>query len=297
MRYMKPAWSITFFLEGFDAEEMLTSWKWQGSASSERFALSASVTGDPSSAMGRVTVRSWQPYKAAAIADARRAALDLCAVIGAATGGLSTRLVFPPASVDALEGAKSLGGIGLTDSVSFGLTQQLDSKVPWLIAVDKLADDPTLRADLDTFAVAKRELDQAARVLNLYRIYDRFTRGLLETVSPLLDDGKLREKILKAVVAELPEHLDSVARSRVHQTISNALLRVRSKSRSEVIHSAVVAMKGCETFSKTLLERIDSRRGRIAHNPTVLEEAVADQEADSALFSIVSAQIKERLGI
>ena len=294
---MKPAWSITFLLEGFDAEEMLTSWQWQGSANSARFALNACVAGDPISAMGRVTVRSWQPYKGDAIADARRAVLDLCAVIGAAAGGLSAKPLLPPVSVDALEGAKSLGGIGLTDSVSFALTQQLDKKENWLVAVDKLMDDPTRRADLDTFAVAKRERDQAARILNLYRIYDRYTRGLLDNVAPLLSDDKLREKVSKAAVAKLPENLDSVARSRVQQAISNALARVRSRSRLDVIHSSVIEMKGCEAFTMSLLERIDSRRGRIAHNPTVLEEAVADQEADHVLFTIVWAHIKTRLGI
>lgn len=78
MSYMEPAWQVTYVVEGRDAEGMLTSWRWEGKLSSERYELRAPTDADPTSTMGRVLVTSWQPYKKDALDDCHRAVLDLC---------------------------------------------------------------------------------------------------------------------------------------------------------------------------------------------------------------------------
>lgn len=67
---------------------------------------------------------------------------------------------------------------------------------------------------------------------------------------------------------------------------------MRTRSRVDILHSQLVnAVEGIP-ISRDLLKRIDSRRGRVAHNPTVLKEAGADAEADETLFALVHALLK-----
>jgi hypothetical protein len=296
MRYMDPAWRVTYLIEGRDAEGMLTSWRWEGELDSERHALQAPQESDPPSAMGRVTITCWQPYKKAALEDSHRAVLDLCGVLGVSIGGPFVEPVLPPIDVEGLAGAKSTGGIGISDSVSFALTQQIGDRGGWFAAVERVADDPAVRADIDTFLVAKRETDRATRALNLYRIYDRYTRELLFADPPLLEDEQVGAATTAALSA-LPEDIGSDERNRLDQAIRNSLSRVRRRPRLDILHEQLKDAVDGNPISRELLARIDSRRGRVAHNPTVLQEAGADAEADTMLFALVHVLLKRRLGL
>lgn len=243
-----------------------------------------------------MTLTSWQPYKKDALEDAHRAVLDLCGVLGVSIGGPFVEPVLPPADIEDLAGAKSTGGVAISTSASFALTQKIGDRGGWFAAVERIGDDPAARADIDTFLIAKRETDRATRALNLYRIYDRYTRELVEADTPLLteqDIAAATDGALDGVEAAL----DSDERTRVQQTIRNALSRVRKRPRLDILHEALKDAVDGNPVSREVLGRIDSRRGRVAHNPTVLEEAGADAEADTMLFALVHVLLKRRLGL
>lgn len=295
-RYMKAAWQITYLVEGYDADGQLASWRWKGHAKTDRYELSEPSEDAPGIAVGTVSVTSWQPYRSDAIADANRAVLDLCVVVGAAIGGLSLTPVKPPLSIKELDGAKSQGGLTLTDSASFALTQNLDGKDTWLKAVDRLDEKPILRADLDTLLIAKNESDLAARTLNLYRIYDRYITTWMASQPQMFNDGGDRQAIAKAAVAALPD-LGAEERARLKQTLENAVARIRSKPRVEIILSNVTAVDALKDISKETLQKIENHRGRIAHNPTIADDSALDPNVTSALFQIVWTLLKKELGL
>lgn len=296
MSYMEPAWQITYTLEGRDSEGTLTSWRWEGALASERYELRAPTDGDPASIMGRVAVTSWQPYKKGALDDSHRAALDLCGVVGVSIGGPFVELVLPPVEVRELSGAKGSAGVGISDSASFALTQQLGARDAWFRAVERLAEDPGVRADIDTFLVAKREEDRATRALNLYRIYDRYAQTLIDEEPLLLADAEIATASAGAV-SSLSDERSHEDQARVEQAVRNALARVRTRPRLDILHAELADAVEGNPISRDLLRRIDSRRGRVAHNPTVLKEAGADTEADSTLFALVHVLLKRRLGL
>lgn len=296
-RYIDPAWRITYTLKGYDANRMLSSWTWEGSIENERFRLSAAHQDDPPGTMGRVMVTSWQPYKKDALLDANRAVQDVCVVVGAMVGGLYVEPDSPPISAEELGGAKSQGGIGVSDSVSFALRQKLDGRDHLLKAVERVEDDPLVRADVDTFQIATSQRNAASATIHRFRIYERHAQDILDKEAPLIARKELRESAAEALVAELGNELTADESARVRQAVVNALSRVRKRPRLDVLHEYVKALPGCENISRQLLSRIDSRRGAVAHNPTVLDEEVSDQEAESALAQIAHALIKRELGI
>lgn len=295
--YMKPAWAVRYRLRGFDAEGMLTGWKWEGSAQSPRLALSERAAEDGETIIGRVRVVSWQPYRKDALEDTLRAVQDLAAVIGAAMGGLSVEPVLPPVEVEQLEGAKSSGGVGISASASLALTQRLDSSDSWLAAAEKVEMTPGLRADIDTFAISKRETDAASRTLNLYRIYDRYAREVLDAQPALMSEQQQENIIERAINAAKQGGFTGGDLERLKSALQHAVSRLRRRSRVDVLHEAVATLPDAAHITKDLLRRIDSRRGRVAHNPTVLAEAVKDEEADNALFLIVYGLLKKTLGL
>jgi hypothetical protein len=294
---MPPAWRVTYLLRGYDTNGQLASWRWKGSIENERYLLAAPVEGDPEQLLGRVTVTSWQPYRRDALEDTNRAVLDACVVAGAMIGGLFVKPDNPPVEVESLQGAKSHDGIGISDSVSFALTQHLDGRDHFLKAIQKVQGDPVLRADLDTFQVAISQENKASSTIHLFRIYERHAQAILEDQPLLLRDKGVREVAAKELIASLGNTLEEDESTRLQQTIMNALGRVRIRSRLDVLHEFIQGLPGCENISRKTLSRIDARRGAIAHNPTVLDEEVADQEAEAALAQIVRKLLKRDMGL
>lgn len=296
-KYMPPAWQVTYYLQGFDTQGQLASWRWAGSISNERYVLAAPREGDPSEVMGRVTVTSWQPYKKDALADAERAVLDVCVVAGAMIGGLFVKPIKPPLEVEALDGAKSLGGIGISDSVSIGLTQHLDGRDHFLTAIDRVQSDAVLRADLDTFQVATSQEVKASSTIHMFRIYERHAQAILDAQPLLVGEKSARESATQSLLSTLDGALEKDELARIQQAAMNTLSRVRQRSRLDVLHEFIQGLPRCENISRATLSRIDSRRGAIAHNPTVLDEELSDHEAEAALFQIVHTLLKRDMGL
>jgi hypothetical protein len=296
-KYMPPAWRVTYLLRGYDTNGQLASWRWEGRIENERYLLTAPIEGDPEQVLGRVTVTSWQPYRRDALGDAARAVLDACVVAGAMIGGLFVKPDKPPVEVESLQGARSHGGIGISDSVSFAVTQHLDGRDHFLNAIEKVQGDPVLRADLDTFQVAISQENKASSTIHMFRIYERHAQAILETQPLLLTEKGVRDAAAKELIASLGEALDENDLARLRQATMNALGRVRIKSRLDVLHEFIQGLPGCENISRKTLARIDALRGAIAHNPTVLDEEVADQEAEVALAQIVRTLLKRDMGL
>lgn len=296
-KYIAPAWRVTYTLKGYDANRMLTSWTWEGSIENERYRLTGPSQDDPPTVMGRVAVTSWQPYKKDALSDASRAVQDVCVVVGAIVGGLYVEPDTPPVETEALGGAQSQGGIGISDSVSFALKQKLDGRDHLLKAVKKVEENPLIRADVDTFQIATSQRNPASATIHRFRIYERHAQEILDKEALLIAQKETREGAANALIAALGDGLTADESGRIKQSIINALSRIRKRPRLDVIHEYVQALPGCENISRQLLSRIDSRRGAVAHNPTVLDEEISDQEAESALAQIVHALIRRELGI
>lgn len=296
-KYMPPAWRVTYLLQGYDANGMLTSWRWDGAIENERYRLSAPEEADPAEVMGRVSVTSWQPYKKDALADADRAVLDVCVVAGAMIGGLFVKPIKPALETEALEGAKSLGSVGVSASASFALTQHLNERDHLLRAIETVQADPVLRADLDTFQVAISQENKASSTIHLFRIYERHAQAVIDQQPLLMLEKAARDAAAQALVDVVQVNLEKTDRERIKQTVMNALGRVRERSRLDVLLEFINQLPGCETISRQTLSRIDSRRGAIAHNPTVLDEETSDSEAEAALFQIVHTLLKRDMGL
>lgn len=130
----------------------------------------------------------------------------------------------------------------------------------------------------------------------LFRVFDAYVRQLLEDSPPLLGQEEI-DALRNGIAREAPDRLDPTDSERLDATIAAALGRLRTHSRLDILDDHLRKTLGLEV-ERSMLKRIDRRRGHLAHNPAEHDEqSPEDSEADSHLFSIVHAIIKHRLGL
>jgi hypothetical protein len=293
----KPVWAVSYKIRGFDTDGMLKGWRWAGHVSSDVYVLEAASDGEPEDILGTATVMSTEPNRRDALADTLRSVRDLCAVAGAAIGGIGAEPVLPELEIKHLDGAKSTGGVAITDSVSFKLTQQLKHD-GWFSALGLLANDPTLRANLDTFDIAKRQADSAARLVNLFRIYDSYAREVLEDEGRLLEADVRDAMVSVAMEALETSELTSSDMARIRSSMESNLARILRRSRLDILEEHFDGQDFTELgIGREFLGKLDKLRGKAAHNPTELE-AFAEHADDLAkLFGLVHRLLRLKLGL
>jgi hypothetical protein len=240
----------------------------------------------------RLDVTSWQPYEDDALPDALRTARDLCNVLSVAYGNqLAFEPVRPP-EVKALEGAKGRlprGGGATIHLEAHGIHIASAERYP-LDAAGKIHADPTLRADLDTWRLAMLESDGPTRLLHYFRIYEREARALMESEPAVMGSEEIA-LCAAAVVKGLPERLSDTQCQRAEQAIKNALNRVRTRSRSEILAEALSRALGHEVTADDV-GRIDRARGRYAHEG--VEMGTQPSEQDEQLLHDVARALLRR---
>jgi hypothetical protein len=275
---LQPAYRLTYDLEARSAKGLETDSRLSGTVSGDGYELVGVDREESLEVFARLSVTSWQPYEDDALRDALRHARDLCNVLSVAFGNqLAFEPLVPPA-VDALEGAKGRlpRAGGPTISVeSFGIHMAGADRFPLDAAAD-IHGDPAIRADLDTWRLAMLESDGPTRLLHYFRIYEREARALMESEPMLLGQDEIASCAV-AVVGDLPEGLSDTQRQRVEQSIKNALNRVRTRSRGEVLAEALSQALGREVTADEV-GRIDQTRGRYAHEGVEMDTQPSPQD-------------------
>jgi hypothetical protein len=144
--------------------------------------------------------------------------------------------------LERLTGAKEGHGgasIGMSDSATISMNRRLDDRAAYLLrAAERVAGEPSLRADLDTWRQATLESDGPARFITYYRIYEAEAAALLAEEPRLLSDDPV-ERCLHA----LPDGLGRDERERLQNSVGDALRKVRARSRPQVLAETVGAAK------------------------------------------------------
>lgn len=260
-----PAYRMTYDVRAYGPTGLRDDSRLRGTVTGDGYELVGVEREESLEVFARLTITSWQPYEDDAIPDALRMARDLCNVLSVAYGNQIAFEPTPPASVEALDGAKGrlpVGG-GITMRVSAHAIHVPSAQRYPLDAAAAIHEDPPLRADLDTWRLAMREPDGPTRLLHYFRIYEREARSLMEAEPALLRIAEL-ESCASAVAERLPGRLSKAQRERVNQTIMSALSRLRTRSRGNVLADAVGQALGSELTASDV-RRIDKARGRYAH--------------------------------
>ncbi|MDP9074265.1 MAG: hypothetical protein M3N98_08850 [Actinomycetota bacterium] len=289
---MKPAWRVSFDVRAFDRQKMVTGWKWHGECQDGRFRVRVSAATDPL-VVGSVDVTSYQPNRSDAVDDALRGATDLCNVLSVAFGGVLFSPVSPPLQIEALEGARSGGGVGMSDAAFLSANVDVSGRIDQLEAAERLDDDPVLRANTDTFLVASREEDGPARVISFYRIYEGYAQSLIGAEPPLFDPDQRRTLVDAAMSAATD--LDDEACARLRSSLTSSVGRMHTRSRKAILSERFTELLGRPVPASTV-DTLDGLRGRFAHTPT---EALTtpSPEAEQLLFEVVWALLKHDLGL
>lgn len=287
---MPPAWEFEFLVKVTDREGWVQSWSWTGTCADARYRMSA-YQGDEQFITGIVAVASAQPYEADALVDATRAARDLCNVLTVGVGGVMFTPVLPPANRHALAGAKSHGPVGITASVTFQATNDVSGYGDKLMAAQRMTLDPVLRADSDTFLVASREQDDAARAISLYRLYEGYARACLQEEPPLLTAAQSAEMTTAALQAGPGG--TSAESDRLRSAILDKLSRIHRRPRGVVLAEHFSDLL-CRRVDPATVRRLDQLRGRVAHTATATD-TVLDAEAMQLLFDVVWTRLKADL--
>ncbi len=294
---LPPAWRVTYGVQLCDPAGFVTAYSFQGSCSTEH--LEFAGDSDPDSEfVARVTVVSAHPYRVDAEPECLRAARDVCNIQSIARGeGRMFEPVGPPIAVERLEGAKDMpAGAGGGDSATLHAVVSVSTEddLHRLEAAERAGEDPSLRADLDTYRLATLETDGPARFIHFHRIFDQEADALLEAEPLLLTEEEI-EHCVTALGNALPDRLTSEERARLETTARNQLGKVRERSRPRVLAEGLSNMLGREVSTREVGD-LTSTRGKYAHGSTEMETKPGEDEEHLVRDAAV-ALLKQNAGL
>ena len=299
---MPPAWKMTYDVQARGARGPHAATRLSGTRSSDWFEI-VCLPDDASPVVAKLSVITAQPYRLDAEPECLRKAIDLCHILTVANGNWVVFEPIAPPEVEELGGAKQPAagiGVGLSGSVSAVSIHGIENDRYNLDAAARLRDDAELRADLDTWRLAMTEDDAPTRLIHYFRIYERDANAVMAAEAPLLT-GQEIDAAAKAVLDALPEPLTPEQRDRVEQTVKSALVRVRKRSRSEVLSERLTDLLSAgraEVVEVTPKEvsAMDQARGRYAHRSAERDVQPAPQ-AEERLRESALALLRRALSI
>lgn len=290
---MPAAWRVTYGIRLVGVEEdVLTKVKWRGEMSNDRFQLRES---EDETTVGELTVVSSQPYRDDAFVECGRFAQDFCSMF-AVDRHRPFSADDPPLRVEQLDGAKSDshgGGTRITVSGSASLEMRLGAGKDLPALASAVGRSAELRADCDTFALAVGEADEPTRLVTLFRLYDSLAARAMEQEPRLLSDDEIATMTEAALGSiDLPNMEDAATADRILNAIRNALARLRSSSRPELLRKHL--QERGHDVDIAALRQIDKERGKHAHTAAVAETKV-DPEVLSVVLQVVATELERAL--